>query len=49
MQRVLGNVSSACVMSPIKLLAFEDPVYAWCDRLLDAFDGYARNALGYAV
>lgn len=39
----------ARVMSPIKLLAPEDPIYAWRDRLLHAFDGYARNALGYAV
>jgi hypothetical protein len=26
-----------------------DPVYAWRDRLLDAFDGMARKSPGYPV
>jgi len=39
----------ARAMSPIQLLEPEDPVYAWRVRLLDAFDGYARSALGYTV
>ncbi|SRR5579883_1454548 len=34
---------------PIQLLAQADPVYHWRDRLLDAFDGYARGVLGYPV
>ncbi len=46
---VFAAFQFARVISPIELLAFEDPVYAWRDRLLDAFDGYARDALGYAV
>lgn len=46
---VFAAFQFARVISPIKLLAFEDPVYAWRDRLLDAFDGYARNVLGYDV
>ena len=37
----------ARAMSPIQLLEPDDPMYAWRDRLLDAFDGYARSALGY--
>lgn len=39
----------ARVMCPIKLLASEDLIYAWRDHLLDAFNGYARNAPGYTV
>ncbi|MGI2907973.1 glutathione S-transferase family protein [Tolypothrix sp. VBCCA 56010] len=39
----------ARTVSPIQLLAKDDPIYNWRDRLLDAFDGYARNASGYAV
>jgi glutathione S-transferase len=31
------------------LLSPEDPVYAWRERLLDAFDGMARNSPGYPV
>jgi hypothetical protein len=32
-----------------KLLAEDDPVYAWRERLLDAFDGMARKSPGYQV
>ncbi|WP_414552016.1 glutathione S-transferase N-terminal domain-containing protein [Anabaena sp. CCY 0017] len=39
----------ARVVSPIQLLAPDDPIYAWRDRLLDAFNGYARNSFGYSV
>lgn len=39
----------ARAVSPIQLLAKDDPIYNWRDRLLDAFDGYARNASGYGV
>ena len=35
--------------APFKLLAEDDPVYAWRERLLDAFDGMARKSPGYAV
>lgn len=39
----------ARAVSPIQLLSKDDPIYSWRDRLLDAFDGYARNASGYPV
>jgi hypothetical protein len=31
------------------LLAEDDPVYAWRERLLDAFGGLARSAPGFPV
>ena len=46
---VFGAFQWARVVSPFKLLAEEDPVYAWRERLLDAFDGMARNSPGYPV
>ncbi|MGI8499716.1 MAG: glutathione S-transferase family protein [Hassallia sp.] len=46
---VFGQFQWARAVSPIQLLAKDDPIYNWRDRLLDAFDGYARNASGYAV
>jgi glutathione S-transferase len=46
---VFGAFQWARVVSPFKLLAEEDPVYAWRERLLDAFDGMARKSPGYAV
>ncbi len=46
---VFGAFQFARTMSPIKLLTPSDPIYAWRDRLLDAFDGYARSSLGYDV
>jgi glutathione S-transferase len=33
----------ARVMSPREVLAPEDPVCAWRERMLDLFDGFARN------
>lgn len=39
---------SRCI-SPFPLLAAEDPVHVWRERLLDAFDGLARAAPGYAA
>ena len=35
--------------SPFKLLKADDPVYAWREKLLDAFDGMARKSPGHAV
>ena len=35
------------VVSPMKLLVPDDPVYAWRERLLDLHDGLARKAKGY--
>jgi glutathione S-transferase len=36
-------------VSPFKLLEADDPVYAWREKLLDAFDGMARTSPGHAV
>jgi hypothetical protein len=33
----------ARVMSPQELLAPEDPLCQWRERVLDLFDGFARN------
>ena len=46
---VFGGFQWARVVSSFKLLDVSDPVYAWRDRLLDAFGGMARNSAGYPV
>jgi len=46
---VFGAFQWARAVSPFKLLAEDDPVYAWRGRLLDAFDGLARKSPGYEV
>jgi glutathione S-transferase len=46
---VFGGFQWARVVSPFKLLADNDPVYAWREKLLDAFDGLARKSPGYDV
>ena len=46
---VFGPFQWARVVSPFKLLAEDDPVYAWREKLLDAFDGMARKSPGYQV
>jgi glutathione S-transferase len=47
---VFGGFQWARVVSPFfKLLAEGDPIYAWRERLLDAFDGMARRSPGYPV
>jgi glutathione S-transferase len=46
---VFAQFQWARAVCPIQLLAEDDPVYHWRDRLLDAFDGYARSASGYPV
>jgi glutathione S-transferase len=46
---VFGAFQWARVVSPFKLLAEDDPVYAWREKLLDVFDGMARKSPGYAV
>ena len=46
---VFGAFQWARVVSPFKLLAGDDPVYAWREKLLDAFDGMARKSPGYSV
>ncbi|MGJ4941810.1 glutathione S-transferase family protein [Bradyrhizobium sp. HKCCYLS1011] len=46
---VFGGFQWARVVSPFKLLEEADPVYAWRERLLDAFDGMARTSPGHPV
>ncbi|MGY8677355.1 glutathione S-transferase family protein [Bradyrhizobium sp. UFLA05-153] len=46
---VFGGFQWARVVSPFKLLEVDDPVYAWREKLLDAFDGMARNSPGHPV
>ena len=46
---VFGGFQWARAVSAFALLKPDDPVYAWRERLLDAFDGMARKSPGYAV
>jgi glutathione S-transferase len=46
---VFGGFQWARAVSPFKLLEDNDPIYAWREKLLDAFDGLARNSPGFAV
>ena len=46
---VFGCFQWARCISSFPLLLKDDPVWAWRDRLLSAFDGFARKALGYPV
>lgn len=46
---VFGHFQFARSISSLCLLDAEDPVYAWRDRLLDAFDGIARSAPSVAI
>jgi len=46
---VFGGFQWARVVSPFRLLEEGDSVYAWRERLLDAFDGLARKSPGYPV
>lgn len=46
---VFGPFQWSRAVGPFKLLTEDDPVYAWRERLLDAFGGMARKAPGYAV
>jgi glutathione S-transferase len=46
---VFGGFQWARVISPFKLLEPSDPIYAWRETLLDAFDGLARKSPGYPV
>ena len=44
-----GGFQWARVVSPFKLLETNDPIYAWREKLLDAFDDLARKSQGYPV
>ncbi len=46
---VFGAFQWARVVSPLPLLAEDDPVRDWRERLLDRFDGLARQAPGCDV
>ena len=46
---LFGLFQWARCISPIRLLEPDDPVYAWRERMLDLFDGFARQAKGYPV
>lgn len=46
---VFGGFQWARATSPFKLLAENDLIYAWREKLLDAFDGMARKSPGYPV
>jgi glutathione S-transferase len=46
---VFGSFQWARVVSPFKLLTEDDPIHAWRERLLDTFDGMARQSPGYSA
>ncbi len=46
---LFGALQWARVMSPVRLLEPDDPLYAWRERMLDLHQGLARNAPGYPV
>ncbi|MGY8667351.1 glutathione S-transferase family protein [Bradyrhizobium sp. UFLA05-109] len=46
---VFGGFQWARVVSPFKLLEADDSVYAWREKLLDAFDGMAGKSPGHQV
>jgi len=46
---LFGALQWARAVSPIRLLEPDDPLYAWRERVMDLFDGYAREAKGYPV
>lgn len=46
---VCGSFQWARAVSPFKLLKEDDPIYAWRERMLDAYDGLARKSPGFAV
>ena len=46
---VFGGFQWARVVSPFRLLEDSDPIYAWRERLLDAFGGMARKSPSYVM
>ena len=46
---VFGGFQWARVVSAFRLLEADDPIHAWREKLLDAFDGLARKSPGFAV
>jgi glutathione S-transferase len=46
---VFGGFQWCRCISDFKLLAADDPIYAWRQRMLELFDGLAAKAKGYPV
>ena len=46
---VFGGFQWARATSAFKLLTQDDAIFAWRERMLDAFDGLARTSPGYEV
>jgi glutathione S-transferase len=46
---VFGTFQWARSISPLKLLEPDDPLYKWRERMLELFQGYAREAKGYPI
>jgi glutathione S-transferase len=46
---LLGSFQWCRCISDFKLLAPDDPIYSWRQRMLDLFDGLAGKAKGYPV
>jgi glutathione S-transferase len=46
---LFGVFQWARAVSPTRLLEPDDPLYAWRERMLNLFGGYAREAKGYPV
>lgn len=46
---VFGTFQWARSVSPLRLLEPDDPLYAWRERMMGLFDGYAAKAKGYPV
>ncbi|HWE74559.1 MAG TPA: glutathione S-transferase family protein [Stellaceae bacterium] len=46
---VFGAFQWCRCISDYKLLASDDPIYAWRERMLDLYDGLARKVKGYPV
>jgi glutathione S-transferase len=46
---VFGGFQWARASSPFRLLKEDDPIFAWRERMLDAYGGVARHSPGYAL
>jgi glutathione S-transferase len=46
---LFGAFQWARAMCPTRLLEPDDPVFAWREKMLDLFDGFARAAKGFPV
>lgn len=41
------HVQLAYAISPVKLLEKDDVMYAWRERMMSAYGGMGRNAVGH--